>query len=70
MGVEVKRNGFPVRGSKGQSTLEYILVLAAILVAVIVAANSLIRPAVDHQMTQSQTIINSSADKLKANLGL
>ena len=69
-GMEGKRTGFAARDSRGQSTLEYILVLAAILVAVIVAANSLIRPAVNQQMTQSQAIIQNSANNLKTNLGL
>ncbi|MBI3319021.1 MAG: class III signal peptide-containing protein [Candidatus Omnitrophica bacterium] len=58
------------RDRRGQSTLEYILVLAAILVAVILAANSLIRPAVTQQMTQSGAIINGAANNLKTNLGL
>lgn len=55
---------------RGQSTLEYILVLAAILVAVIVAAGGLIKPAVNKAMTDSKDTIESATGKLKAGLGL
>jgi len=58
------------RACRGQSTLEYILVLAAILVAVIAAAGSLVRPAVNQAMTDSTQTITAATGKLKAGLGL
>ena len=60
-------------GARGQSTLEYILVLAAILVAVIVAVNSFIRPAIGGTggvMDRSGEMIKGAAGKLKSGLGL
>lgn len=57
-------------GLRGQSTLEYILVLAAILVAVIVAAGGLIRPAVNTAMTDASTTITNATGRLGAGLGL
>ena len=59
-----------MRGHRGQSTLEYILVLAAIIVAVIVAANMLVRPAVDKSMKNSSMVIENSTQKLQEKLGL
>lgn len=56
--------------SRAQSTLEYILVLAAILVACIIAATNLIRPAVNQSMTDSSTTIKAATGKVKAGLGL
>ncbi|MDP3723324.1 MAG: hypothetical protein Q8R91_07500 [Candidatus Omnitrophota bacterium] len=72
--LQRKRRGF-FAGSgpsavAGQSTLEYILVLAAILAAVIVGANSLIKPAVTSTMEDSQSVIETSTDRLKTGLGL
>ena len=57
-------------GRKGQSTLEDILILAAILVAVIAAANLLMKPAVDKAMTDSSNTIKDATGKLKGGLGL
>ena len=55
----------------GQSTLEYILVVAAILVAVIAAAGSLIRPAVEeHMMQDAADTIEAATGELKTGLGL
>lgn len=58
------------RGRKGQSTLEYILVLAAILVAVIAAAGLVMKPAVNQAMTDSSNTIQNATGKLKGGLGL
>ena len=55
---------------RGQSTLEYILVLAAILVAVILGANQLIKPAVEQALTDSKETITDATKKLRAGLGL
>ncbi len=56
--------------TRGQSTLEYILVLAAIVVAIIAAANTLVRPAVNTAMTNSSTVITGATNRLRTGLGL
>ena len=56
--------------TRGQSTLEYILVLAAIVVAIIAAANSLVKPAVNTAMTDSSNVITGATNRLRAGLGL
>ena len=54
----------------GQSTLEYILILAAVLLAVIVAAKMAIGPAVKTSMDESQGVIEKSSQKMKTELNL
>ena len=54
----------------GQSTLEYILVIAAILAAIIAVAGTLLGPAVNKTMTDSKKIIEDSSGKLQTGLGL
>jgi len=72
--LQRKRRGFFAGSAPsavaGQSTLEYILVLAAIIVAIIVAANTAIRPAVGNSLTESGKAINSAANKLITGLNL
>lgn len=58
------------RGVKGQSTLEYILVLAAVLAAVIVGAGSLVKPAVNSALEDSTSTMKTATGKLQAGLGL
>ena len=58
------------RGAKGQSTLEYILVLAAILTAVILGAGMLVKPAVNQALTDSSDTMKTATGKLKSGLGL
>ena len=53
---------------KGQSTLEYTLVIAAILVAIIAAATTFIKPAVTQTMQDSNSAITSASGKLKTQL--
>ena len=55
---------------RGQSTLEYVLVLAAIVAAVAVASGTLIKPAINKAMTDSKSVIENSTGKLKEKLGL
>ena len=55
---------------RGQSTLEYILIIAAILVAVVAAAGTLIKPAVTKTMTDSGDVIKAASGKVKTGLGL
>ncbi len=50
----------------GQSTLEYILMVAAIVVAVILGVNKILLPAVkDHAIQAAADTITSAADHLK-----
>lgn len=56
--------------SLGQSTLEYVLLVAAIIVAVIVGVNTFIRPAVKGVVTDSGTAITNASGSLKTKLGL
>ena len=56
--------------ARGQSTLEYILVLAAVLAAVIVGAGAMVKPAVTKAMGDSQDTMQSATGKLKTGLGL
>jgi len=58
------------RTRAGQSTLEYILVLAAIIAAVAIAAGALIRPAVNKSMNDTKTVIEDASGKLKKGLSL
>ena len=55
---------------KGQSTLEYILVLSAILVALIAIVGTTIHPAVQQTMTDSQSTITAATAKVQTGLGL
>lgn len=57
-------------GARGQSTLEYILVLAAIVAAVALAAGNQIQPAVEKTMTDVQQTIESASGQLASGLGL
>ena len=57
-------------GSRGQSTLEYTLIIAAVIAAVAIAAGSLVHPAVTNNMTKTSDVITGASDKLKTGLGL
>lgn len=51
------------RYKKGQSVLEYIIVLTAIVAIIIIAATNLIGPAVEQAMTDAATsITDATAD--------
>ena len=56
--------------SRGQSTLEYILVLAAVLFAIITIVGTTIKPAVDLTMNESSHAVNEAANRLVNGLGL
>jgi len=49
---------------RGQSILEYIIVLTAIIAVVIVAATAVIKPAVDKAMNEAAQTIENAANKL------
>lgn len=53
-----------LRKRKGQSILEYILVLTAIVGALVWAAAIIIKPAVQRGMTDAQTGVENVAGKL------
>jgi len=59
-----------LNGARGQSTLEYLLVIAAVLAAVIVAASQFMKPAVNKMLEDSKTTIESASGKLRSGLGL
>lgn len=52
------------RGLNGQSTVEYILVLAAIVVAVIAAASTVVKPAVEEMITDAKSTLTTATAKL------
>ncbi len=65
-----QRRMWQQRWERGQSTLEYILVVAAILVAVLIAANEVVKPAVKQTMDDSTNVMKDATAKLKPKLGL
>lgn len=56
--------------SKGQSTLEYILVVSAILAAIIAVVSTSMSSGVNETMTKSKNIIENSTTALTNRLGL
>ena len=53
-----------IKGKKAQSTLEYILVLTAIVGVIIYAAVTWIKPAVEKSLENANTAIGKAADKI------
>jgi uncharacterized protein (UPF0333 family) len=49
---------------RGQSILEYVLVLTVIIVAIAIAANNFLRPAVDKAINTTSKLIENATDKL------
>lgn len=58
------------RRISGQSTLEYILVIAAVLIALVAVTVQLLQPAVQRMTTESANTISGAAGKVKSSLGL
>ena len=54
----------------GQSTLEYILILAVIVAAVILAANGPIKKAVQRNLNESSSLIQNATNRLGKGLFL
>jgi len=52
------------RGNNGQSTLEYVLILTAVVGVIIWAAAGLIRPGVEKALTDADSAMKSAAPKL------
>ncbi len=48
----------------GQSVLEYVIVLTAIIAIIILAAVNIIKPAVNQAMTNAAASINRAANRL------
>lgn len=53
---------------KGQSTLEYILVLAAIIAAVALAAGTVLQQGINTTMTNAGGAVENAATQLQTNL--
>lgn len=53
-----------MRGKKGQSVLEYVIVVTAIVAAVILAARTVIGPAVTTAMGNAATSITNATARL------
>jgi len=52
---------------KGQSTLEYIIVVAAILALIVWAATALIKPAATTSLYEAENAIGRAADRFMPN---
>ncbi len=53
-----------MRKRKGQSILEYVLVLTVIIVAIALTANSALKPAVVNSVNATSRLVNSSVNVL------
>jgi len=53
-----------VKYKKAQSTLEYIVVLTAVVAVIIYAATTFIKPAVQNSIGDAESGIGAAADKL------
>ena len=69
--MEPMRNvrGVILRSRRGQSTLEYALVLGAVLLAVIGMVALAFKPAIQQTVTDSSNAVKSASGKLKGGLG-
>lgn len=53
-----------MRAKLGQSVLEYVIVLTAIIAIIILAAQNIIRPAVNQAMTDAANRITNATSQL------
>lgn len=53
-----------MRNRKGQSILEYVIVLTVIVAAIALAAGTMIKPALNNAMNKMGNTINTAAGKL------
>ncbi len=49
---------------KGQSILEYVIILTAVVACIIWAATQFIKPAVEKGLSDATTAVGTTADKL------
>lgn len=63
----MKRFGRSVRG---QSTLEYILVIAAVLIALVAVTLNVLRPSVQAMTNEAGATIEGAANRVQGALGL
>jgi uncharacterized protein (UPF0333 family) len=59
-----KKEGVKMCRKNGQSILEYIIVLTAIVAAIIIAAGTIIKPAINKGLTDTAESIKASTGKL------
>jgi Flp pilus assembly pilin Flp len=57
------------RKKKAQSILEYTLILAAIVAGIILAARTMVRPAVEQSFTDATDSMEAMTSKFKTQLG-
>lgn len=62
--------GKPVMNRRGQSTLEYLLMLGVILLALIAFGSGTIRTGIQNVLTNSGQTIDAAAGKVQGGLGL
>lgn len=53
----------------GQSTLEYLMVVIAVLALILLAVGSIIKPRVDTQMSHAGNLMNSGVQRFQNSLG-
>ncbi len=58
------------RSVRGQSTLEYILVIAAVLIALVAVTVNVLRPAVQNMTNESASTITDASSQVRTGLGL
>lgn len=52
------------RRATGQGTLEYVLILAVVILAIIAAANGPIRKAIDKMFNDSASVMESASERM------
>jgi uncharacterized protein (UPF0333 family) len=57
------------RSKRGQSILEYVIILTVIVLAVIAASTGFMKPAVDNTLENAGKVVDSAATKLLAGTG-
>lgn len=55
-----------MKGKRGQSTLEYIIVFTAVVAGILLVAYSTLKPGLQQVYTQSNTELNDAADRFGA----
>ena len=53
-----------MRSKKGQSILEYVIVLTVIVAAIALAAGTMIKPSINNAMNKMGSTINTAASQL------